>query len=120
LLDDAETTKVFAQKLLLSPQVTTLKELYLFDCSQLAVGYNIIINSMEKNETLRVLNVIEQRRGTFQLILREQLILSLPKMKGVERLHVTRGLLDLNDQRIMTAFGVLRERYHQTRAHHSF
>jgi hypothetical protein len=69
-----------------------------------AVGYIIIIQSLEKNETLRLLNIISTTEANLQPI-RDQLILSLPKMKSVQVLHVVTGLLDLDDRPgMMTAF----------------
>jgi hypothetical protein len=104
LLDDAESTKLFAQKLLLSKR-TNRKELHVRNQSRHEnVGFTIIIKSMEKNETVRLLDVASSWEN-YQPV-RDQLILSLPKMKGVWQLNFARGLhiLDLFDQRIMTAF----------------
>jgi hypothetical protein len=101
LLDDAESTKLFARKLLLSKR-THLEKLHLRYCMGRAAGYSIIIKSMEENETVRLLDVTSSD-ANFQPI-RDQLITSLPRMKGVKELHVARGLLDLENQPMMTAF----------------
>jgi hypothetical protein len=109
-LNDQKSTERFAQQFLLSQGTTNLKELHVWNCSLLqAEGFIIIIQSLEKNETLRILNIISTSAAHFQRI-RDQLTRSLPKKEGVQELRVGNGLLDdLDDDaqqqnNLMTAF----------------
>jgi hypothetical protein len=101
LLDDADGTKLFAQKLLLSQGATLKEELKLRYCSDQAAGYCIIIKSLETNATLKQLDMSES--VVHRQAIREQLIQSLPKMTGLQDLAVGRKCIDLDDQRTMTA-----------------
>lgn len=86
LLDNEVHVQHFVDKVLLSPDIT-LKELYLRHCYSHggAGGYAIIIKACGTNTKLQVLDIYRWV-GNHHPSIRDQLIQSLPGMKGLQRL----------------------------------
>lgn len=114
LIDNEEITRRFVQELLLSDE-TTLKELHIAHCALFPVRYTLFIKALETNQQLRLLNmsnctdfadIVDGEPDIFddQQPIREQLVESLPQMKGLGYLIAAQLFLNEHDQELMTAF----------------
>lgn len=96
LLGNPTKTRKFADKMLVSPSCTTLREIHVYNSSPTYLGYNILIESCETNVMLKKLRIggitwPPTNYGLEPLIC--QLIQGLPKMKGLETLQVESTML---------------------------
>lgn len=108
LLNDTDITQHFVQEILLV-QGTCLKELYISRCGARPVGCSFIIKALETNHMLNVLEMTSSQEQwnsdsyRSEAPFRRQLVTSLPKMKGIQRLKLGYVLERQDRDLIMTA-----------------